>query len=199
MAHLLVTTIALVAFQSDTPAAPETDWTVHMSNLTVPDPTRPNLEPQIGYIGMWRAIYGDRKETDLTPGGFSTQSFTGFQSEEEVLSEKRAPRIRSAKWLAVAQAFYNQPSFDVPRSSLDAETADFIWDHQLKQVSTPWTADSYSMAPTSTPRDYMPNSIQTEDQREDWTEDPGKSNLLFTVAVAVLAVILLVVIMFMPK
>ncbi|MFK7817316.1 MAG: hypothetical protein AB8G99_01245 [Planctomycetaceae bacterium] len=199
MSNLLFTAIAFLAYQSDSTPPLEPDWSVHISNLTVPDPTRPDSEPELGYAGLWRAIYGDRDETDLTPGGFTAQPFAIDSSEDEVARRRRAPRIRSARWLALEQPFYNRPSFDVPRSSLSAETADFIWDHQLQQVSTPWNANAYSMAPTSTPRDYMPNSIQTEEERADWTEDAGASNLLFTVAVAVLAVVLLVVIMFMPK
>ncbi len=196
MIVLLTCLILASPSQGDVDRKLETDWNVHISNLRVPDPTRPNLEPNLGYTGLWRSIYGTRREENPSVGGLADSAFY-IDSEELSARSRREPRIRSARWITISQQFYNQPSFSVPAASLDRHTASFVWNHQLEQADTPWQS-SYTMAPTSSPRDYVPNTIVQEEE-EDWTHEAKQANLLMTIAIAVLASVLLVVIVFMPK
>lgn len=196
---LLLALVVTPAQESDA-TAPAMNWHMHIANMSVPDPTRPNAVPNLGYTGLWRSIYGQRDEVELPDDGFAPGARFRIDPDGGDLTDlqRRQPRIRTARWVAIAQQFHDLPAFEVPRASLDESVAAFVWNHQLEQVNDIWSKQRYAMAPTSTPRDYVPNIVVEQDEQK-FSDEAKKGNFLLTVAVAVIATILLVVIVFMPK
>lgn len=212
----------------------EFNWTDAQANISVPDPTRPDATPELGYVGLWRTIYGDRDKRKVRPENanalvsrYTGPIATGQSGEDDLLTsagptigggtgrgrsrtgeyelefggfDMRTPRLAAARRATVVQRYSDMPAFEVSDQYIEPEVAAFVWDHELEQVQNDvFAADSYAMAPTSTPRDYLPNVVVSEDEDPDWTSNPSNNNLVLTIAVAVIAVLLFFVIIFMPK
>lgn len=204
---LTLLSIIIAAFAADEPLPVPRDmnWQMQKANMTVPDPTRPDAMPNLGYTGIWRSVYGDRDEVqvDRRDGFVSRATFRAGLPKSAFLALDRQPRIRTARWTAIEQDFFSLPSFDVPRASLDESAAAFVWNHQLEEVDESWSTQSFVRTTTSTQRDYMPhggsNGSSDDEERQDWRMEAGKGNFMLTIAVGSIAVLLLVVIVFMPK
>ena len=199
----LLIIIATFAAQQPLQVPRDMNWQMQKANMTVPDPTRPDAMPNLGYTGIWRSIYGDRDEVqvDRRDGFVSRATFRPGLPDTPFLELDRRPRIRTARWTATDQGFGSLPSFDVPRASLDESGAAFVWDHQLEEVDDLWSTQSFARTTTSSaPRNYMPDgSVSGDDERKDWRVEAKKGNYLLTIAVGSIALLLLVVIVFMPK
>lgn len=178
------------------------DWhTMDLQRRGV-DPTANRALPDFGYVGLWRTIYGTREEQEED---VEVESVPGFAITSDLdidlpeIERRRRPRIRAARRLFQAQPWYNRPAFDVPIKRLDDSVATFVWDHQLEQSETIWSPDTYVMAPTSTPRDYLGNSPVLGEETEGTEDESGGTNIYMTVLIAFLAMLLLVVIICMPR
>jgi hypothetical protein len=202
MLQLLSIILAAFAAQQPLQVLKDMNWHVQEANMTVPDPTQPDAMPNLGYTGIWRLIYGDRDEVQVERrNGFVSRAiFRAGLPETTFLAMDRQPRIRSARWTGLDQDFGSLPSFNVPRASLDKASAAFVWDHQLEQVGDFRSTQSFLQNTTAARRDYMPDGTVTgDDERQDWRVEVQKGNYMLTIAVSSIAVLLLVVIVFMPK
>lgn len=174
------------------------DWQAQTAAASVPDPSRPNAQPNLGYTGIWRSIYGEQDQDDKAQRNRFPASATqpGLLTAPGVANQRK-PRIRAARNVGIAQGALNLPAFEVSRESLDESVAEFVWDHQVEQADELWARQTLSTGPT-TQRDY--SSRAPQEQQQAWTEDAPKSNnYLLTIGIAAIAIVLLVVIVFMPK
>lgn len=192
--------IAAFAAQQPLQVPKDMNWQMQQANMSVPDPTRPDAMPNLGYTGIWRSIYGARSEVQVDrQNGFSS-SVSLIAGPPNPVTLDRQPHIRTAEAITIDKGLGNLPSFDVPRASLDKPTAAFVWHHQLEEVNDAWSIQSLARPTTSASRDDMPiGTINFDEGPVDWQVEGKKGNYYLTGAVAVVAVLLLIVTVFMPK
>lgn len=183
------------------------DWMLQLSKVRVPAGQTEEKLPNLGYTGLWRAIYGNRergsKEQSITrPDSFMKPTGRLNAMSGLPLGElpTKAPRIRTAYLLSQSVNTYDQPTFDPPAQGV-AESAQaeatFMFDHQLQQTNDIWSRTTYVTAPLGSPRDYVPQSISQEDDERPTGGDTG--NLLVNIGAAILALGLMIVMICIPK
>lgn len=184
------------------------DWLALTGQMNLSQP--PDHQVDLGYTGLWRAIYGgrDRKDRDArslrSPLNDRANGLGGANGVTASDPDRRAPRLHAAREVIRSQRFRvagPDPGIILPVAGRYArgdsrEGATFVWDHRLQQVTDHWSLDAYVMAPTSSSRVYA--NAPTEAVRED-RDEPQQADFVKTLLLAGIAVVLLVVVLLMPK
>ncbi len=200
----MITSILLILVAQDagskTVPAEKLDWHTMVLQQRGVDPAAPKALPDFGYVGLWRAIYGDREpgenEAAIENPGFAIDS--GSDLDLDDAERRRRPRIRAARRLFQLQPWFNTPAFEVPIARLDEASAAFVYDHQLEQTQTIWSPNSRITPPTS-PREYFGNESMLIDEDGQKDNAVDKTNIYLTVFIAIVATLLLGVIVCMPR
>ena len=151
-------------------------------------------EPQVGYVGLWRSIYAaEQVSTERPPPRGFADGSGHAAADGETGIVRRTPRVRAARRVAIEGRFLNLPVVDSSGGSTFSGSAD----HSLKRDSQIWSPNQYATAPTTSPRDYVPNAVLEASERP--RVEGQESNLLMTAVVSVVALVLLLVVVFMPR
>lgn len=173
---------------AELPGWSEWDW-----QLSVVQPGNATPRLDLGYLGLWRSTFSEQAviTDEEAAGGFGFGEDSTVPGPDDV-----GPRLRTAGWVSVAQQYYALPEYDDATARDAAEPVAFVWNHRLQPSTEIYSANRYALAPTSTPRDYVPVSIH---EQEDGGADGQESSSLLTILVGIVATLLLGVIVFMPK
>lgn len=151
-------------------------------------------EPRLGYTQLWRAVFGDREHRDPEEH-FATGS-GGSELGGPELDGRRGPRLRTARWVSVAQQFYDLPLDDSSYSLADPETG---WSSAADITTLPEQPGAMrhnGLATTAVTAGYVPSVIE---QIRPVDQSGSDSNFLVTMLVGIVASVLLLVIIFMPR